>query len=104
MGVRSAVYVDHRRIFLRRVEVGWLHHAVVKVRYPIGRLDASAFEERLLVAFPWILGSEQLVALSFSCGYHLDVPRDVGSRVFVDHLFTCGRELGRLHGADAFVE
>ena len=52
VGVRTAIDIDHRRIFLIGVEVRGLHHSVIEVGHSIRSLDAAALKDGILVTSP----------------------------------------------------
>ena len=54
VGMRTAIDIDHCGIFLLRVEICGFHHAVIEIGDTIGGLDATALENGLLIASPWV--------------------------------------------------
>ena len=43
VSMRTTIDIHNGWIFLRRVEIGWKHEAIVEVGYSIGSLDGSPF-------------------------------------------------------------
>ena len=90
MGMRTSIDIDNRRIGLRGIEISRFHHSVKKICNAIGGLDASAFEDWLLVAFPRIISLEQFTLLSVCGIYDVDDTRNLrGSKTFVGLLAGC---------------
>ena len=58
VGMRTAVDVNNCGVFLGRVKVVRLHHAVVEVRSAVGCLDGAALENGLEIVCPRV-GSSQ---------------------------------------------
>ena len=50
--MRTAIDVNHSRIFLVGIEVGGLYHTPVQVGHPVVSLDAAHLEDRLVPSFP----------------------------------------------------
>ena len=64
VGVRSTIYIYYCRIFLLRVEVHRFYKTIIKVCNSVGPLDGASAELGLVVALPWVCGSEILGALA----------------------------------------
>ena len=78
-GMRTAINIDHSRIFLRGVEVYGFHQTIVEWGLPIGSEDRAIFHFRHGEVAPWIFGIEEAGEGLFLLGA-LDVDVAVVSR------------------------
>ena len=84
VGVRSAIDIHHRGVFLGGVEVVGLHHPVVQIGNAVGCLDLATLKEGHLVVFPGIGSREVVHDLSLAGVHDGDIPGHVGLLVFVE--------------------
>ena len=69
VGVRTTIYIYYSRILLVRVEVHWLHHAVVEVCLAVVGLDGTATVLWHVVSLPRVFGCEVSRALAVGSIY-----------------------------------
>ena len=97
MGMRASIHIDHRGIFLGRIEIGWLHHTPIQVSMTIGRFHASLFKDGLIPSFPWV-GCRTQHHTSACLGInHGTRARHIGFLPDIQHVSSAGREASLMH-------
>ena len=94
--VRTAVYINHRRIFLVRVEVHRLHHSPIQVSRAVVGLQRTARVFRHLVSLlcPGVLGVEEQTAFAVLRVDGSDAAWNLRTLVIVAEVFSACAQYG----------
>ena len=104
MGVRAAIDIDHRWVFLAGVEVVGLYHAEIKVGNAVGSLDGALFEVGLLIVCPRVGGIQQTRALAIGCIQQVDATRYLRGGVALNYERAAAREQSTLYDTNARIQ
>ena len=82
--MRTAIYIDNRRILLAGIEIGRLDKAVVEVGLAVGSFDCACFYHGHNEVFIRVLCSQQAHVFPVLCSNYIYLAGNVGSGITVD--------------------